>query len=93
MTRLYRSEDDRILGGVCGGMAEIYDLDPSLVRLVTFLLLWGGVPVVLYLIAWIVIPPKSEVLNEETAKEDNEEEKTEEQDQESQEESEEASEE
>ena len=81
MTRLYRSEDDRILGGVCGGLAEIYELDPALVRLATFLLLWGGVPVVLYLIAWIVIPPKSEVLEEETTTEDSEE-KNEEQDQE-----------
>lgn len=66
MTRLYRSEDDRVLGGVCGGLAEIYGLDPSLVRLATFLLLWGGVPVVLYIIAWIVIPPKSEVVDKET---------------------------
>jgi len=62
MTRLYRTEEDRILGGVCGGIAEKYDLDPSLVRLATVLLfLAGGVPLVLYLAAWIVIPPKSEV--------------------------------
>jgi len=62
MTRLYRTEEDRILGGVCGGLAEKYDLDPSLVRLATLILfLAGGVPLVLYLAAWVVIPPKSEV--------------------------------
>ncbi len=65
MTRLYRTEEDRILGGVCGGIAEKYDLDPSLVRLATVLLFFGaGVPIILYLAAWIVIPPKSEVADE-----------------------------
>ncbi|MFB6116686.1 MAG: PspC domain-containing protein [Candidatus Nanosalina sp.] len=65
MTRLYRSEDDRILGGVCGGIAEIYDLDPSLVRIITLLLILSGVTPVLYLAAWIIIPPESEVENGE----------------------------
>jgi phage shock protein C len=65
MTRLYRSEEDRILGGVCGGFAEIYDLDPSIVRLVTLLLiLSSGAPLILYLAAWLIIPPKSEVVDE-----------------------------
>lgn len=65
MTRLYRSEEDRILGGVCGGFAEIYDLDPSIVRLVTLLLiLSSGAPLILYLAAWLIIPPKSEVVEE-----------------------------
>ena len=65
MTRLYRTEEDRILGGVCGGIAEKYDLDPSLVRLATVLIIFGsGVPLILYLAAWIVIPPKSEVEDE-----------------------------
>ena len=61
MTRLYRSEDDRVLGGVCGGLAEIYDLDPSLVRIVALLLVLSGVTPSLYLAAWIIIPPESEV--------------------------------
>lgn len=65
MTRLYRSEDDRILGGVCGGLAEIYDLDPSLIRILTFLLILSGVTPVLYLAAWLIIPPKSEVVDSE----------------------------
>lgn len=61
MTKLYRSEDDRILGGVCGGIAEIYDLDPSLVRLATVLLILSGLTPILYLAAWIVIPSESEI--------------------------------
>lgn len=64
MTRLYRSEDDRILGGVCGGLAEIYDLDPSIVRLAALLLILSGVTPVLYLAAWLIIPPESEVEGE-----------------------------
>jgi phage shock protein C len=65
MTRLYRSEEERILGGVCGGIAEIYDLDPSIVRLVTLvIILSSGAPLILYLAAWLIIPPKSEVVDE-----------------------------
>ena len=61
MTRLYRSESDRILGGVCGGIAEKYDLDPSFVRLAAVLLVIGQVGILGYVIAWIIIPTESEV--------------------------------
>lgn len=61
MTRLYRSESDRILGGVCGGIAEKYDLDPSLVRLVAALLVLGQIGLLGYVLAWIIIPTESEV--------------------------------
>lgn len=55
--RLYRSSDDRMLFGVAGGMAEWLDLDPSIVRLVwALLILAGGVGLVLYIVAAIVIP-------------------------------------
>ena len=61
--RLYRSREDRILGGVCGGIAEYFGLDPSLVRIVAVLLiLVGGGAILAYIIAWILIPeePKGE---------------------------------
>lgn len=61
MTKLYRSETDKILGGVCGGLAEVYDLDPSLVRLVTVLLAFTGSAEIVYLVAWLIIPKESEV--------------------------------
>jgi len=55
---LYRSPDDRILAGVAGGMAETYDLDPSLVRVgwALLILLTGGVSLVLYIIMALVVP-------------------------------------
>lgn len=59
--RLYRSKDNRILGGVCGGIAEVYDLDPTLVRLVTLLLVFSGVSPLIYLIAWLIVPEENEV--------------------------------
>lgn len=56
--RLYRSGRDRILGGVCGGLGDYFDVDPVLVRLIwlvlTLLSLGVGIPA--YLIAWIMIP-------------------------------------
>ena len=61
MTKLYRSETDKILGGVCGGLAEVYDLDPSLVRLVTVLLAFTGSAEIIYLVAWLIVPKESEV--------------------------------
>ena len=59
--RLYRSESDRILGGVCGGIAETYNLDPSLVRLVTVILAFTGAAELVYIIAWLIVPTESEI--------------------------------
>ncbi|VVB67137.1 PspC domain protein [Candidatus Norongarragalina meridionalis] len=56
--RLYRSKKDRILGGVCGGIAEYFEVDPTLVRLLWVLfVLAGGAGVIAYIIAWIIMPP------------------------------------
>jgi phage shock protein PspC (stress-responsive transcriptional regulator) len=56
---LYRSRQNRILGGVCGGIAEYFGLDPTLVRIITVLLmLLPGIGVLTYVILWIVIPPR-----------------------------------
>jgi phage shock protein C len=57
--KLYRSAGQKMLGGVCGGLAEYFDLDVSLVRLL--LVGIGLVTAVLpmtffYIIAWIVVP-------------------------------------
>ncbi len=60
---LYRSETDRMIAGVCGGIAEVYDLDPSLVRLATAFLVLLTFPIgfITYLLAWIIIPEESEI--------------------------------
>jgi len=57
--RLYRSKTDRILGGVCGGIGEYFNTDPTLVRLlwVVFTLVWGA-GLLAYIIAWIIVPEK-----------------------------------
>lgn len=56
--RLYRSRDDQMLGGVCAGVAEYFDVDPTLVRLVfAALTLFGvGSPVLVYLLLWLIMP-------------------------------------
>ncbi len=55
--RLHRSKSERMIGGVAGGLAEYFDTDPSLVRLVFALLfVFGGSGVLLYLILWVILP-------------------------------------
>lgn len=55
---LLRSRDNRIAGGVCGGIAAYAGVDPTLVRFVTVLLaiVTGGSALLAYLVAWAVIP-------------------------------------
>lgn len=56
--RLYRSEDDRMLGGVCGGLAAYFDIDPTWLRLgvVLLTLLSASTVAVVYVVLWIVLP-------------------------------------
>lgn len=55
--RLYRSGKERILGGVCGGLGEYFDVDPVIFRLLFVALAFaGGLGIILYIIAWIIIP-------------------------------------
>jgi phage shock protein C len=57
--QLHRSRQGRILGGVCSGLAEYFDIDPTLVRLgfvFGSILGWLGALVLIYLIMWIVVP-------------------------------------
>jgi len=57
--RLYRSKKSRIIGGVCGGIGEYFDVDPVLIRLLWLILVFGfGTGVLAYIIAWIIIPEK-----------------------------------
>jgi phage shock protein C len=56
--RLYRSRRDSILGGVAGGVADYFDMEPSIVRIVwaVLALVTGGIFLVLYIVMWIVVP-------------------------------------
>jgi phage shock protein C len=55
---LRRSTDDKVLGGVCGGIARYLGVDAVLIRLLAVVLaiVGGGTGLIAYLIAWIVIP-------------------------------------
>ena len=56
--RLYRSGKNRILGGVCGGIGEYLDTDPTVIRLIwiIFTLISLGIGIIAYILAWIIIP-------------------------------------
>lgn len=54
---LYRSRTDRKLAGVCGGLAQYLNVDPTIVRVLFIALtVLGGAGVVLYLAMWILVP-------------------------------------
>lgn len=55
--RLFRSKNNKVIAGVCGGIAEYFKIDPVIVRLIWVLMVFGyGFGVLAYLIAWLVIP-------------------------------------
>jgi phage shock protein C len=56
-TRLYRSRTNRMLGGVCGGLGIYLNIDPTIVRLLFILLLFGSeFGFLLYIVLWILVP-------------------------------------
>jgi len=65
--RLYRSEEDRMIGGVCGGLADHLEIDPVLVRVLAIVFLFMGGGFLAYIILWIVIPTKSDVVKPKKA--------------------------
>ena len=60
--KLYRSRNQRMLGGVCGGLAEYFNVDTTLIR-VLFLVLavFGGTGLVIYVVMWLIVPDASKV--------------------------------
>lgn len=62
--RLYRVREGKQICGVCGGIAEYFELDPTVVRLATALLcIFAGAGVVAYIIAAIIVPEKPLEIN------------------------------
>jgi len=60
--RLYRSETNRMFGGVCGGFGEYFGIDPTIVRVLAVLLtLTIGLGVLAYIVLWIIIPTQSRI--------------------------------
>jgi phage shock protein PspC (stress-responsive transcriptional regulator) len=59
MKRLYRSRDNRMLGGVAAGLGEYLETDPTLIRLLCALsFMLGGTGILVYLVMWLIIPEK-----------------------------------
>ena len=54
---LYRTEKDKMVGGVCGGLGRYFDLDPTLVRLIFAAIFFGyGSGLLIYIFLWIIMP-------------------------------------
>ncbi len=65
--KLYRSRKDEVIGGVCGGIAEYFSVDPILVRLLAvFAVIFGGSGVLAYIVMWIIVPERPRDLDDET---------------------------
>lgn len=57
--RLYRDDNEKIIGGVCGGLANYLRIDPTIVRLVFALITFmGGSGILLYILFWIILPSR-----------------------------------
>ena len=55
--KLLRSKNNRMLAGVCGGVAEYFNLDPTIVRIIYAILTFAGFAgLLIYLIMWLLIP-------------------------------------
>lgn len=66
--RLYRSRRERVIAGVCGGLADYFSLDPTLVRLIWIVLIFGGGSgLLLYLLAALIIPEEPRLRLDEAA--------------------------
>lgn len=66
--KLYRSNENKFISGVCGGLGEYFEIDPTLVRLIIVLLTFasGGTLIFPYILAWIIVPVRPEGAPERT---------------------------
>ena len=59
-TKMFRDENNKVLGGVCSGIANYFNTDPLIIRIVTLILVFSfGVGIIPYLILWVVVPSSS----------------------------------
>ena len=62
MKKLYKNDRDKMICGVCSGIAEYFDIDPSLIRIATVILCcFGGGGLIAYIVAACILPKKSEL--------------------------------
>ena len=60
--KLYRSETEKMVAGVCGGLAEHFETDPTLMRAIMIVLMLCGPGLLLYPVLWIMVPQRPEPL-------------------------------
>lgn len=59
--RLFRSNTNRVIAGVAGGLSEYFNIDPLVIRLIfIFLAIFGGSGILIYLIMWLLTPQNPE---------------------------------
>ena len=56
--KLFRSDEDRIIAGVCGGLGEYFEVDSTIVRIIFILLAFGGIGVLLYITLLFIMPTR-----------------------------------
>lgn len=62
--RLYRSKDNRVIAGVAGGIAEYFNVDPTIIRLAFVILVFAnGIGILAYFLAWLMIPEHPDYLS------------------------------
>ena len=61
MRKLYRSRDNRVIAGVCGGIGEYFEIDPVLIRLLAVISIFSVGGIFAYILAWIIMPSQPPV--------------------------------
>lgn len=62
--RLYRSEKNKVIAGVAGGLGKYFNVDPNIIRILFVLLtIFGGSGLIIYIVLWLVIPSESSPQN------------------------------
>ena len=56
MRKLYRSNNNSYVAGVCGGLGEYLDIDPTIIRIIWFVLALSGCGLLAYILFWIFVP-------------------------------------
>lgn len=56
--QLFRSYENKVIAGVCGGVAEYFEVDPTIVRIIWLLSIFAGVGIIAYIVCWIVMPER-----------------------------------
>ena len=60
--KVYRNQDDELVAGVCSGLAEYFEIDATLIRIIFIVLgISGGSGILIYLILWLLIPRKDKI--------------------------------